>query len=663
MPLLHTLLGRPLANSEDKEHKIGMWTGVPALGLDALGSASYGPEAALSILLPVGAAGLAYIGPVSLVILVLLAILYFSYRQTLSAYPNGGGSYTVARENLGARAGLLAAASLMLDYILNVAVGISAGVGALVSAVPALHPHILALCLVILAAITVVNLRGAREPGILFAVPTYLFVVSLLGVVGVGVFRALASAHPAAAIAPPALPPAVEGVSVWLIMRAFASGCTAMTGVEAVSNGISAFEEPKVDRARHTLTFIVVVLGLLLGGIAFLCHAYHVGAMDQEKPDYQSVISQLVGAVAGRGTVYYVTIASVLAVLALSANTSFADFPRLCRIVAEDGYLPRGMSRIGHRLVYSTGILVLAGIAGLLLVGFGGITDRLIPLFAVGAFGAFTLSQAGMVRHWWRRPGRGSRSSLVINAVGVVTTATALGVILVAKFAAGAWVTLLLIPATLAVFYWIKRHYVQVARQIHCPSPLDPYRLGAPLVIVPIEGWNRLTEEALRFGMRLSPDVIAVHVDTGEEHVQVATHDPRPLWQREVGEPARAAGLNPPRLDVLDSPYRLLFQPLLDYVQRLKSEQPPERWLAIIVPELYQTRWYESLLHNDRAKALRAALLALRDPRVAVINVPWYLDEQRPITGLLGAARTREPAAAPAQNGDGWEPASGSHGV
>ena len=646
MPFLHTLLGRPLASFEDKEHKIGLWTGVPTLGLDALGSASYGPEAALSILLPVGAAGLSCIGPISLVIVVLLAILYFSYRQTLLAYPNGGGSYTVARENLGARAGLLAAASLMLDYILNVAVGISAGVGALVSAVPALHPHILALCLGILAVITLVNLRGARESGTLFSVPTYLFVVCLLGVVGLGVFKALASGHPAAAVAPPPLPRAVEGVSLWLILRAFAGGCTAMTGVEAVSNGIAAFAEPKVDRARHTLTFIAVVLGLLLGGIAFLCHAYQVGAMDQEKPGYQSVVSQLVGAVVGRGAIYDVTIGSVLAVLVLSANTSFAGFPRLCRILAEDGYLPRGLSRLGHRLVYSTGILVLAGVAGLLLVGFGGITDRLIPLFAVGAFGAFTLSQAGMVKHWWQRPGRGARSSLAINAVGVAATATALVVILVAKFTEGAWITLLLIPATLAVFYWIKRHYLRVARQIHCPAALDPYRLGAPLVIVPIEGWNRLTEEALRFGMRLSPDVVAVHVLTGESPVHFAANDPRPLWPREVEDPARAAGLNPPRLDVLDSPYRLLFQPLLDYVQRLKGEQPPERWLAVIVPELYQTRWYESLLHNDRARALREALLALRDPRVAVINVPWYLDEQRPMTGLLGARRTPEPAAA-----------------
>ena len=640
MSLFHLFLGRRLATSEEKEQKIGVWTGVPTLGLDALGSASYGPEAALTILIPLGAAGLAYVEGVSVVILGLLAVLYFSYRQTLAAYPNGGGSYTVARENLGTRAGLLAAASLMLDYVLNVAVGISAGVGALVSAVPSLQPHILALCLVILGLITLVNLRGARESGVLFSVPTYLFVLSLLGTLGFGIFKVVTGGgHLLPAVPPPPLAKGTEPVGLWLLLRAFASGCTAMTGVEAVSNGIAAFEEPKVDRARHTLTFIVVVLALLLGGIAFLAHAYHVGAMDQEKPGYQSVISQLVAAVVGRGVIYYVTIGSVLAVLALSANTSFSGFPRLCRIVAEDGYLPRVLSQVGHRLVYSAGILVLAGTAGLLLAGFGGITDRLIPLFAVGAFGAFTLSQAGMVMHWRRAGGRGARTSLAINALGVATTGTALVVIIIAKFTEGAWVTLVLIPAALAVFYWVKRHYLLVARQTHSTRPLNPHQLEAPLVVVPIKGWNRLTEEALRFGMRLSPDVVAVRVTTGQEEDKAETDDPHPRWQTDVEEPARAAGLNPPRLEVLDSPYRLLLQPLLEYIQRLKSEQAAGRWLAVIVPELYQTRWYESFLHNDRAKGLRAAILALKDPGIVVINVPWYLDEQRRNVALLEGSR------------------------
>ena len=568
----------------------------------------------------------------------LLGILYFSYRQTISAYPNGGGSYTVARENLGTKAGLLAAAALMLDYVLNVAVGISAGVGALVSAVPALHPYILVLCLGILALITLVNLRGARESGVLFSLPTYLFAVSLLVVLGIGIFKAMSSGgHPAPVAAPPVLPPALEGVSLWLLLRAFASGCTAMTGVEAVSNGVTAFEEPRVQRAQRTLTFIVVLLALLLAGIAFLCRVYQVGAMDQEKPGYQSVISQLVGAVVGRGVVYYVTIGSVLAVLCLSANTSFAGFPRLCRLVAADGYLPRVLGQLGRRLVYSFGILALAGLAGVLLVVFGGITDRLIPLFAVGAFGAFTCSQAGMVMHWRRTGGRGARSSLVINAVGAVATAAALVVILLAKFTEGAWVTVLLIPAALFIFYRIKRHYLLASRQIHCARPFNPHTAHAPLVIVPIEGWNRLTEEALRFATQISGDVVAVHVATGDGSNKAEAGNPQSIWEREVEEPSRRAGIEPPRLEVIESPYRLLFDPLLDFIKQLKDQQPPGRLVAVIVPELHQTRWYVNLLHNDRAKGLRDALKALQDRRIVVISMPWYLDEAAEQPGLLGA--------------------------
>ena len=642
MDLREILLGRPLATSEEGENRIGVWTGVPALGLDALGSASYGPEAALTVLAPLGVAGAAWMQGITAAILGLLAILYFSYRQTIAAYPNGGGSYTVARENLGARAGLLAAAALMLDYVLNVAVGVSAGVGALVSAVPALGAHTLALCLVILGLITVVNLRGTRESGVLFSVPTYLFVVSLLGVVGLGVWRTLAAGgHLVPVAVPPLLPPATAGAAgAWLVLRAFASGCAAMTGVEAVSNGTTAFAEPRVARARRTLTVIVAVLALLLGGITFLCRAYGIGATDQTQPGYQSVVSQLVAAVAGRGAVYYVTVGSVLAVLALSANTSFSGFPRLCRTVAADGYLPRAFGQVGSRLVYSGGIVVLAGAAAVLLVGFGGITDRLIPLFAVGAFGAFTLSQAGMVVHWRRHGGRGARSSLAVNALGALTTALALGVILVAKFTGGAWATFVIVPAILAVFYRVKRHYLRVARQLQCARPLDPHRLEAPLVVVPIKGWNRLSQEALRFGLRLSPDVVAVHVVTGENDEAAGSVDPHARWETDVVAPARAAGLRPPSLETVESPYRLLLRPLTDHLQRLKEERAGDRWLAVIVPELQVTRWYEGLLHNDRARSLRAAVLALRDPRIVVIRVPWHLEAPAD-AALLGAVHER----------------------
>ena len=626
MSLFDRLLGRTLATNEEEGQKIGVWAGISILGLDGLSSAAYGPEAALAILLPLGTVGLAYLVPVTGTILALLAILYFSYRQTIAAYPSGGGSYVVAKENLGTTAGLVAAAALMLDYVLNVAVGISAGVGALTSALPALQPHTLALCLVTLALITLVNLRGARESGLVFGVPTYVFIGSLGLVLGWGLLRVIGhGGHPSPVTPPPALPTAAGTIGLWLLLRAFASGCTAMTGVEAVSNGITAFADPAVKLAQRTLTAIVVVLGLLLAGIALLCRAYHVGAMHQEQAGYQSVLSQLVGAVAGRGAVYYVTMGSVLVVLALSANTSFAGFPRLCQMVAKDGYLPPVFGQLGRRLVFSAGIVILAGMAGVLLVLFGGITDRLIPLFAVGAFGAFTLSQAGMVRHWQSRPGeKGARLSLTINATGAVATGLALAIILMAKFVEGAWVTLLLIPAAVFLFRAIKAHYDAVARDTACPQVLD-WQLQAPLVVVPIDEWSRVSQRALRFGMRISSDVVAVHVQL-EENDKVAAAL-RALWPTEVEQPAQAAGFSVPRLEVISSPYRRLFRPLSECIARLQAEQPEDRRIAVIIPELIPLHWYEYLLHNHRAEQLKAALLFKGDQRIVVINVPWYTQE------------------------------------
>ena len=335
------IFGRRLKTSEGGEQKVGALPGVPILGLDALGSASYGPEAALTILLPAGVAGLYYFPALIGAILLLLCMLYLSYRQTIAAYPNGGGAYTVARENLGKRAGLVAAASLLLDYVLNVAVGVSAGVGALESAVPSLQPYTLVMCLTVLALITLVNLRGVRESGLAWSIPTFVFVAGLLLVVVVGIARVVAGGgHPAPVVAPPAIPAATASLSFWLLLRAFASGCTAMTGVEAVSNGVPLFRDPAEQNAKRTLTIICAVLGVLLGGLGYLARAYHIGALSQESPGYQSVVSQLTAAVLGKGWLYYVVIGSVLMVLTLSANTSFAGFPRLCRLLAEDRYLP-----------------------------------------------------------------------------------------------------------------------------------------------------------------------------------------------------------------------------------------------------------------------------------------------------------------------------------
>ncbi len=468
MSLLDVLLGKPLAASDVPAEQIGPLAGIPVFGLDALGSAAYGPEAALTLLIPLGAAGVAYIVPVSAGIIVLLAIAYLSYRQTIASYPDGGGSYTVASKNLGTFAGLLAAAALMIDYVLVAAVGIAAGVGALVSAVPRLQPYTLILCVGTLAVITIINLRGVRQTGLAFMLPTYLFTASLLSVMLVGVFKLiLGGGHLVPVLAPPpAAVPTVSSASVWLLLLVFSNGCTAMTGVEAVSNGVRAFREPGVPNAQRTHTAIIAILIAMLAGVAILVRAYGISATEPGKPGYQSILSMLVAAVAGRGWIYYVTIGSVLLVLALSANTGFADFPRLCRGVARNGFLPPWFEFRGRRLVYSHGILFLAVLTGILLVAFRGVTDRLIPLFAIGAFLAFTLSQAGMAAHWRRSAAKGAATGMIVNALGAIGTGTALLVVLVAKFTAGAWVSAFLIAGLVAIMMLVRRRRLRTDRHV-----------------------------------------------------------------------------------------------------------------------------------------------------------------------------------------------------
>jgi len=620
MALMDLLFGRPLRSSEERGEKLGSAAGIPIFGLDALSSAAYGPEAALTLLIPLGAAGITYILPISASIIILLSIVYFSYRQTIEAYPTGGGSYTVARQNLGAFPGLVAAAALMIDYVLTAAVGISAGVGALVSAVPSLQPHTLSLCVAILFMITIVNLRGARETGAVFMFPTYLFVGTLFITLGLGLVKSLAAdGHPVPTIAPPSLH-AQATVSAWLLLKAFSSGCTAMTGVEAVSNGVRAFRDPVVKLAQRTLTAIIAILIVLLAGIAYLVRVYQIGATVPGQPGYESVLSQLTAAVAGKGAFYYLTIGSVLLVLALSANTAFADFPRLCRVVAVDGYLPHSFASRGRRLVYSQGICALALLSGFLLILFGGVTDRLIPLFAVGAFLAFTLSQAGMVAHWRRKRGRRSRRSMFVNGVGAVATATTVVVVTIAKFAEGAWVTTLLIPAMVILMMAVYRHYDQVEAQTANPMPLDVSHLREPLVVVPILHWNKIAQRGLQFALNLSADVRALHIDSGEGSDGTL----RENWMRFVEEPTKNAGLPTPKLVILKSPYRFVINPMLDYVLDLERKNP-DREIAVLIPELVERRWYHYFLHNQRGEWLKALLLLKGDQRIIVINVPWYL--------------------------------------
>src|SRR6202451_1808187 len=488
MSFFDVVVGKPLATTEERAEHIGPISGIPVFGLDALSSAAYGPEAALTLLIPLGLAGIQHIVPISLAIICLLAIVFVSYLQTIDAYPHGGGSYTVASENLGANAGLLAAAALMIDYILNSAVGISAGVGALVSAFPRLQPHTLALCLAILLILTLINVRGVKDTGSAFLIPTYLFVGTLLLVIVVGAVRPLAAGgHPVPVVEPPHLPVSASMLSLWLLAKVFASGCTAMTGVEAVSNGVNAFREPTQKNAKRTLTIIIVLLVAFLAGIALLCRAYSIGATDPGAAGYQSILSQLTAAVMGRGWFYYLTIGSILAVLALSANTSYADFPRLTRAIAMHDYLPHVFKVRGRRLLYSHGIVALVGFTALLLIVFGGVTDRLIPLFAIGAFLAFTLSQAGMVMHWKRVGGPHARHSMIVNGIGATATGITLVVILCAKFLEGAWITILLMPLLLATMMYVRRHYEAVAQQLEEPLEFDPGKPSPPLVVIPVQ--------------------------------------------------------------------------------------------------------------------------------------------------------------------------------
>jgi len=621
MSLGDLLFGKHLATYEDCEQRLGPAQGIGVFGLDALSSAAYGPEAALTLLIPLGALGIHYVVPISFSIIALLVIVYISYRQTIAAYPGGGGSYTVARENLGSRAALLAAAALIVDYILVVAVGISAGVGALVSAIPSLHPHTLSICLGILAAITLVNLRGVRETGSVFMAPTYLFIVCLLGAIGLGLLKALlGGGHPMAVVPPHPLKNTVTAVGKWIILQSFASGCTAMTGVEAVSNGVRAFREPAVDCARRTLSSIIGILILMLAGIAWLARVYHVGATDPGQPGYESLLSQLIAAVAGKGVFYFVAIGSILAVLALSANTAFADFPRLCQIVADDGYLPHAFSSRGRRLVFSQGIYVLAALAGILLIVFGGVTDRLIPLFAVGAFLAFTLSQAGMVVHWKHLGGSGAWRSMLINGLGATATGITTVIVLVAKFAEGAWVTVLLIPSILILMTAVHRHYQSVAREIELCTPLDLTRLRPPIVVVPLQGWTRIAAKGLRFAIHMSTEVHALQI-----RISDTSEDLRLSWVHLVEGPALELGVPVPKLTVIDSPYRLVFGPILAFVNDL-SQRNPSRYVAVLIPELVEHHWSHYFLHNQRAAILKALLFVKGNQRISVVNVPWYLE-------------------------------------
>jgi amino acid transporter len=625
------LFGKPLATSEERGERIGVSAGIPIFGLDALTSAAYGPEQALYLLIPLGLLSLNYLLPILTAILILLTIVFFSYRQTITAYPNGGGSYTVATENLGNGAGLLAAAALMIDYILTAAVGISAGVTALTSAVPELQRFTLELCLLILAMLAIVNLRGVKDTGKAFILPTFLFIGTLLTLIGTGVYKVIISGghpHPVnASLLPPATPPVGHFAGfalIWLVGKAFSSGCAAMTGVEAVSNGVMAFGEPRAKKAKMTLTVIIVILMILLYGTAWVAKHYSIMAMEPDDKGYQSLLSLLVVAVFGRGWFYFVTMGSVLVALALSANTAFADFPRLARAIAMRDYLPHVFILRGRRLLFSHGIYALTGFTALILIIFGGITDRLIPLYAIGAFLAFTLSQAGMVMHWknGKQEGHGGAVRIwhmTVNGVGAFATGLTLIVVLVTKFKGGAWLTAIMVPGLIAVMSGVKRHYTRVHKEMADKQPLNVSNLEQPVVVIPMAQWNKISEKAMRFGLLMSKDIKVVHVHSEDEE-----HGIEEEFDRLIAAPCREQQISAPELVTIPSNFRFIISPLMDYILHLE-EQNPGRKVAVLLPELVVRHWWENALHNQRVQLLKFLLLVRGNQRIVVINIPWYL--------------------------------------
>jgi amino acid transporter len=622
MALLDLVLGRRLSSAEDKAERVGSFAGVSVFGLDALSSAAYGPEAALTILIPLGVAGSRLSLPITIAVSTILAIVYFSYRQTISAYPNGAGSYTVAKENLGRHAGVLGAVALLIDYTLNVAVGISAGIGALISAIPLLQPYTLLLCLAILALLTFINLRGTRESGFAFMPPTYLFVGCLGLILIIGLFKSLAAGgHPHPVVSLPSPQPGKEQINWWIFLKAFAAGCTAMTGVEAVSNGVQSFKEPVVGSARLTLAIIVAILILVLLGVAYLVSAYGITATEPGTPNYQSVLSLISAAVVGRGPFYFVTLAAILFVLCLSANTSFADFPRVCRAVAQDGFLPYSFSLRGRRLVYTEGIWVLTAMSAILLILFNGVTDKLIPLFAVGAFLAFTLSQAGMVVHWLKSKDQGARLSMMINGLGALATGVTFLIVIVTKFTEGAWLVVIVMPGLYLLMYSIRRHYDMITGEVAISGRLTLQPPRDILAIVPVETPNALVQKALQIAFGFSRRVQILHIKQENKQRDFVSE-----WNCHVRASIKEAGLPEPELVILESPYRKVVSPILDHIWKLERENP-DKTVVVLIPQLVEARWYYRFLHNQRETILRNELLLKGENRILVVNVPWQIEK------------------------------------
>jgi amino acid transporter len=600
------LVGAPIPARLARHERFSRVTGLAVLSSDALSSVAYATEEILRTLVAAGAAALWLTTPIAGVIAVLLLVVVFSYRQTIHAYPDGGGAYRVAKENIGLYAGLVSAAALLVDYVLTVSVSVAAGVAALTSAFPGWLPLRVELALVFLAVLTVGNLRGVRESGRLFALPTYFFIVVVLGLIGTGLWKLASGATVSVAtvVAPPSH--GFQALTLFLVLRAFSNGCTAMTGVEAVSNGVSAFRPPESRNAVSTLLVMAALSWTMFLGITVLVQSYGIVPLEQE-----TVISQLARAVFGNAsTLYYAVQAATMLILVLAANTAFSDFPRLSSIVARDRFLPRQLTHQGDRLAFSNGILALSVLAGLLIVAFRGDTHRLIPLYMIGVFVSFTLSQAGMVLKWRRERCRGWRSSALLNGLGAVLTAIVLVVVAITKFEEGAWIVVLLVPALVALFLAIRRHYDDLATTLSLDDFGAPARIHRHRVLIPVSSVHRGTLAALHYARSLSDDVTAVHV-AGDESETAAFRQAWTTWGDGV------------RLVVVESPFRDLLPPLLRYIETIAAKRQRHETLTIVVPQFVPRRSWHNLLHSQTAAFLRLALLFRSG--IVITSVPYQL--------------------------------------
>jgi len=608
--LKYFIVGSPLPNEQLGEKRLNKIRALAAFSPDALSSIAYANQEIYLGLVIAGAAGLSLQFPIALAIALLLGIVALSYAQTIRGYPNGGGSYIVARENLGTYPGLVAGAALLLDYVLTAAVSLTAGVAAITSAFPALAAYRVWLALGLLLLITVLNLRGLRESGTVMAVPVYLFLVSFFGMIVFGVIQAINQGVPTplAQVAPPAVQP----LALLLVAHAFSAGCTALTGIEAISNGTPAFKPPEWLNARKTLIIMAILMGGLFLGSIGLTQFFGVTAMPGE-----TILSALARRVLGVGGGYYLVQLTTLAVLAVAANTSFAGFPRVTAILAKDGFMPRQLSNIGDRLVFQNGIYILAGFTAILIVVFNGDSHALVPLFAVGAFTAFTLSQAGMVVHWIKARDGNWPVKAFINGLGAFTTAVTLVIIGVSKFLGGAWISILVIPATVYAFSQIRRHYREVGKQLSMsglPPSLRP--LPRPRVVIPVSGVHRGMIDAVNLARSLSEDITAVFIDVNPEADEVLLRKRWNDWFPEV------------KFVVVPSPYRSIVNPLIKFLDQIDAEANDGQQAVLILPELIPAASWQEMLHNNMADEIKKALLYRRRKngyQNIIIDVPFHL--------------------------------------